>query len=107
MSRRRQPRKRPDAPATVLHDYRAVRFVCPSGHTLAPTALLDDDGAHIYGMDPEAAQWLDTPAGGKLAMRCSSCESAGRRLDLQASWPKVLALLDDERGMSTYVLGGA
>lgn len=80
--------------AGVHHDYGAVRFVCPDGHVLTLMAVMDPDtlAVHLYGLR-DGAQWLDTPAGGKLTARCALCERAGRRPDLQASWPKVLEAL--------------
>lgn len=100
-------RKRSD----VDHDYGAVRFVCPSGHELAPTAVLDGDDAHLFGMKPGVAVFRDTPNGGKLLVRCVACERAGRRPDLQANWPRVLdamraAAPDPARGVITVTLGG-
>ncbi len=94
----------------IHHDYAAMRFVCPDGHELAPTAILSDGMAHLYGVR-EGTVWLDTETGGKIKMKCPKCESNGQRRDLQASWPRVLHALtqseaDPTTGITSFVVGG-
>lgn len=94
---------------TEFPGHGAVVFKCPSGHDLAPQAVLADGVARLYGA--EALEWIDTPDGGKFRTTCRECAGGGRRLDLQASWPKVLELLhkadaDDRAAPVVYVLGG-
>lgn len=117
MSRRRNPMsaRKVKAGADILEEgtefpgHGAVEFKCPSGHELDVSAVLADGTAHLYGA--EALEWLDTDGGGKFRTTCPDCAKAGRRLDLQASWPKVLELLrktdgDDKTAPAVYVLGG-
>ena len=97
MSRKRRPAEE------VSHPDGAVRFLCPRGHRLGMAWLVDGGGYHLSRGRIE---------GDTVQFTCARCTDAGDRRDLQASWPKVRARLDDLQrdqfaGVGEYHIGGS
>lgn len=82
-----------------------VRLVCPAGHVAAQ--VLKQHGR--YSLFPGAV-FVESPGGEKIKCTCRECGEAGLHRDVQASWPKVRALLDEiepdhSRGVVEYRVG--
>ena len=85
-------------------DYRftAVRLTCPELHELGKVVRQQGRYMLTAGLskDGSAGEFV------KVRATCEKCAATGKRSDLQASWAKVVAVLDSTRGTSDYMLGG-
>jgi hypothetical protein len=88
------------------HVYGALQLQCPSGHILG-MALVQNGRYHLEG-NPEE---LEHEGGVKYRWTCERCLKTNRKPDLQASWAKLRARLeelDKDRtvGVVKYTIGG-
>ncbi len=107
-------------PTTRSLAYASVRFICPRGHHLPSRAWRTDLPTWSSSAPPTAPSYrltsglvrVDSPDGGtKLRMECPKCTATGRPVDLQVTWERVRALLDEvhadeRRGVADLQIGG-
>jgi len=85
-----------------------VQLWCPSHHAIGKVVVQPVNRTRFVRGD---GVFISAPDASKLRVQCVTCEEAGRHLDLQASWDRIMGLalenLDDTTRRAVDVtLGG-